>query len=544
MKKIIIYIYLYLVSSGIINSQTIEKHKAIVAGLNNYMEFIHQTTHSEFIFFYRFRNFNNDLVQFSKYPKSTINYSNDNIIENSSYFEILPKNIFHTCLNSKFGITESEKKLLDEHLIKMFSSIVIIQNLNDSIYQYCFNQTYKTDINLQRGYMYLELISNEFDLYISEWKKLVTQTNNIYTKYKFYSSQNPFLRTAKHLDTIFDIVYSIAENFIITDTFKLRQNYTALSIQIQKFEGKSEFFLQGAEHYGSNNGRDPYTRFDMIISDAKAEKTHIENFLKTSKYPNYEENKYGKSYVYYNTKIINKFNRHGLGMAYEYNKMADYSDNLLLKKPQLPHSFKVYYGNNSKSDGITKDVTAHASDTLTLKNAPPNNIIFLLDVSGSMNTNEKLPVLKEAIKYLVGLMRDFDFVTIISFSGNASVLLASTCASEKEKIFNIIDNLKPSGTTELFSGLQLAYKNAHKSFISNGTNKIILATDGNFQITDNIQRIISKNSSTISLSVLYFEKIDSYYQNLLQISTIGNGNCTKVNRNNIFKILVIEAGGQ
>jgi Ca-activated chloride channel family protein len=113
---------------------------------------------------------------------------------------------------------------------------------------------------------------------------------------------------------------------------------------------------------------------------------------------------------------------------------------------------------------------------------PNSNFVFLIDVSGSMSSPEKLPVLKTGFKMMVDQMRDRDRVAIVTYAGEASVLLESTYGDEKTKIKNAIDKLGAGGSTAGAKGILTAYEIAEKNLIPGGNNRIIIGSDGDFNV--------------------------------------------------------------
>lgn len=122
------------------------------------------------------------------------------------------------------------------------------------------------------------------------------------------------------------------------------------------------------------------------------------------------------------------------------------------------------------------------SKKLNLDSLPPTHLVFLVDVSGSMDMPNRLPVLKTGFKSLVNNLRPKDSVSIVVYGGIVGVFLPTTCGSEKDKILKTIDSLQPGGSTPGESGIKLAYSVARNHFIKEGNNRIILATDGDFNV--------------------------------------------------------------
>ena len=186
---------------------------------------------------------------------------------------------------------------------------------------------------------------------------------------------------------------------------------------------------------------------------------------------------------------------------------------------------------------------------IDLAQAPPSNIVFLIDVSGSMDEENKLPLLQSSFKLLLGQLRPDDKIAIVTYANGTKVALPSTSVKDKEKIIKVLDNLYASGGTSGGKGIQLAYEQAQKSFIKNGNNRIILATDGDFNIginnTTDLEKFIEKQrESGIYMSVLGFG-MGNYRDDMAEtIADKGNGNYAYIdNITEAKKVLVNELSG-
>ncbi len=123
-----------------------------------------------------------------------------------------------------------------------------------------------------------------------------------------------------------------------------------------------------------------------------------------------------------------------------------------------------------------------ASRRLELQSLPPSHLTFLIDVSGSMDMPNRLPLLQSGFRTLVNNLRPVDSVSIVVYGGRVGVWLPTTSGAQKERIFNAIDSLEPGGATPGESGIKLAYSTAQAHFIRGGNNRVILATDGDFNV--------------------------------------------------------------
>jgi Ca-activated chloride channel family protein len=166
---------------------------------------------------------------------------------------------------------------------------------------------------------------------------------------------------------------------------------------------------------------------------------------------------------------------------------------------------------------------------IPMKNLPTSNIIFLIDVSGSMDRENKLPLLISSFKILLNQLRPQDKVGIVVYAGSAGMVLAPTSAKEKQKIIKALDNLQAGGSTAGGAGIELAYKLAQKNFIKGGNNRVVLATDGDFNVGDSSEAyletlIVNKRKSGIFLTCLGYG-MGNYKDNKMEtLADKGNGN--------------------
>ena len=186
---------------------------------------------------------------------------------------------------------------------------------------------------------------------------------------------------------------------------------------------------------------------------------------------------------------------------------------------------------------------------IPVKDLPASNLVFLLDVSGSMDQANKLPLVKSAMRMLVDQIRPEDRIAIVVYAGAAGLVLPSTNGDQKEKIINALDQLQAGGSTAGGQGIQLAYKVAQDNFIKGGNNRIILATDGDFNVgpssNGEMERLIEQKRQTgIYLTVLGFG-MGNYKDSKMEIlADKGNGNYAYID--NILeakKVFVNEFGG-
>ncbi|MBZ4037372.1 VWA domain-containing protein [Flavobacterium sp. 17A] len=166
---------------------------------------------------------------------------------------------------------------------------------------------------------------------------------------------------------------------------------------------------------------------------------------------------------------------------------------------------------------------------IPMANLPATNLVFLVDVSGSMDEQNKLPLLKESMKILVKELRSIDKVSIVVYAGSAGVVLEPTSGDNKDEIMDAFDDLHAGGSTAGGEGIELAYKLAQQNFIKEGNNRVVIATDGDFNVgastDDDMMKLIEqKRESGVFLTVLGFG-MGNYKDSKMEIlADKGNGN--------------------
>ena len=185
---------------------------------------------------------------------------------------------------------------------------------------------------------------------------------------------------------------------------------------------------------------------------------------------------------------------------------------------------------------------------MDMAEAPPSNFVFLIDVSGSMNSHDKLPLLKKAFQLLVQKLDEKDLISIVTYAGREGLALPATSGAEKEKILAAIENLSSGGSTAGAAGIRLAYKVAQENFIKGGNNRVILATDGDFNVgisSDQamIELIEEKRESGVFLSTLGFGTGNIKDSKMEKLADHGNGNYSYIDSLlEARKVLVTEMG--
>ena len=186
---------------------------------------------------------------------------------------------------------------------------------------------------------------------------------------------------------------------------------------------------------------------------------------------------------------------------------------------------------------------------VTKQELGPRNLVFLVDVSGSMEAEDKLPLLRAGLRMLVADMQATDRISIVAYAGASGLVLPPTSGSDKQTILRAINNLAAGGSTNGGAGITLAYAQARKHFIQGGVNRVVLASDGDFNVgvTDHselVSLVEQQRKSGVYLSVLGFGRGNLNDHTMEQLADKGNGNYAYIDsEREATKVLVTEAAG-
>ncbi len=184
-----------------------------------------------------------------------------------------------------------------------------------------------------------------------------------------------------------------------------------------------------------------------------------------------------------------------------------------------------------------------------IEQLPPANFVFLVDVSGSMQSEDRLPLVRQTLRLLVDQLRPQDRVAIAVYAGAAGLVLPSTSGTEKPKIMEAIGRLEAGGSTAGAAGILLAYETARANFIENGNNRIVLCTDGDFNVgvssdAELVRLIEKERESGVFLTVLGYGTGNYQDSKMQQLANKGNGNHAYIDQlSEARKVLMTEFGG-
>lgn len=587
-KNLFLLVFVFCLSLSFVQAQNQRLSKSTYRALNNYIVYSNEVTHALNLMYFDFIELNSQFYNYVEDSITTLRYKKDNILTNPEYFPIYPRDLYPKILSDNIFIPYDKRGTPLQLIGKIVNVLNEINTTRSNIDKYVASGSYQQDTNLIQGFKWLRRVEVLYYDMFTLQEKLHWNISSIMQTYNQPKIDSNALRVMYELQPALKQLKLVIKSVRAGDQSSLlTYNSLKLAELINRLVTQKGAILKGLQK-DPKSLHSPDKRFEALVKRAK-------NILATAKEyttaTRYQQETFKPNYYYYNIHLLNNYNRTGDGAATLFNKFINDHDVYWLYEHEMPHIFKVLYPDipafevyqtpeidiesiiekklkeKQRADSIAQAVedsialAQHIADSIeyrknnpqvgdmNLKGFATNNLVFLLDISSSMKDTNKLPLLKEALVQLLDLMRQEDNITLITYSGKAQVVLEPTSVmntDSKQKILSIIDGLTSSGKSDANKGLRLAYKTIEESIINNGNNRIILATDGGFKVSNRTRQLIRRNTrerNPIKLSVFYFSKKEyTHHKELLQdLSNLGSGRYSYIQKENAKTILVTEA---
>lgn len=460
-----------------------------------------------------------------------------------------------------------------------------MDSLSIELIAYTTQKQYLHDY-LQRSDAILDRYAYLFDTFDQKKEQLYTDVRRIHESYPAASPASSWQVAGsallKTLDDDREILFGV-KAYLLGKTARLPDTRLAEADARQLITDEYQN-LKGLQRFGRSNGLCPYSPYEDLAQNslrlAQMAQKIKPAFTTSATQP------YTSFYYFYNE------------LVYQYNRFAELAGNGVLKainqpdvfigrsssspttatltpeKAELPVNTNVpgpkpvpltgpvsppktsiatvpqqplvqrdtVYVERARVDTVYLERAGQQSVTRSLAGFATNNMVLLLDVSGSMDSPVKMPLLKRSIKSLLPLLRPEDQLSIIVYSGKARVVLKPTSGLKTAEIARVIDELQSTGDTDGNKGLQLAYKLANKHYIRAGNNRIILATDGEFPVRDEVLALIGEGArQDICLTVFTFGRKPLTGLPMKKLSQLGRGTHSHVTAENADLQLIKEA---
>ncbi|MGB0525727.1 MAG: vWA domain-containing protein [Flammeovirgaceae bacterium] len=493
--------------------------------LNNYVKYVNQNINTLQYFHQKFKRFNVKLNHYySTYPPSAeARIAKEQthgalVFSDSNQTSISLSSLYEQTISTSSVLKPASQKALNQPTDVMMKVIFRLVNLNAELDQYVSNKDYLDEPKLSTAYAVLNKVRLSFHEFTLARDDLEYELSLVMKRYKFDDSPDEVWELQKQLMALLDLNKQVLNSLKKDDIPEMKERVNQLAQQFNTLPVAKKSLKQLRQ---TNKARwralyDDYVVVKSTMSELIRTIQRYESSPETT-----EMKMLGKAYVYYNEHALNKYN----ALIEIYGEWLEVSGKRSLNRMEEVPWFTA--------------LTPHS----LLDGAAPNNLIFLLDVSSSMNRPERLPLLQESMKRLVAQMRPIDRIAIVTYSGKSRVVLHSTSARELKKIERAIDNLKSSGESNAFSGLKMAYEVLDEHFIKNGNNRIILATDGYFNMGTHFTKLIQEQAFLEKrLSVFYFGDNEIRFKKKLQrLANAGKGNYIHIRPENVDQMLIKEA---
>ena len=544
--------------------------------LNGYIDFINESWRQTRNLAATISSFNSS----ASYYKDLTSFSGRGGLDYDFKDYQVPLSAFQQTISASSALPPSASKSLNEQTEVILNILKELEQLSASLERETTTRNYEKD-NLKRIYEIMERQKLLFDIWDERKEQLCEDVRKVFEAYPPISPKSSWYISSKALQKLVDADH--------TALFQAKAFYkgngagnistTEIDQLLREVIANEYSNMKGIEKIGRNNGLCPYTPYEDLPETSKSFSKKLVKLkpINSTASQSVYSHPYHELVYHYNDIVedLNKFSSLSKDVFVLMTvKQPEFFDVQYPKKKEtetkpsavavpIPATTKPFVQENPSTAPVTSKATSTTSivhdtvyiekrDTIyigepgenlrSMEGYAINNMVLLLDVSGSMNVPEKLPLLKQSVLNMLSMMRQEDKVSIVVYSGKAKVLLQSTSFKDEEKIKKVINGLTSSGKTDGNAGLKLAYKIADENYLRGGNNRIILATDGEFPVSEEIRESIEKFSKEdIFLTVFNFGKQNNASKNLKNLSDLGKGNYAYINKTNAELTLIREA---
>jgi len=510
--------------------------KEAANALNNYIEFINTELHYNY-------DFAGKLFYLNKSANGQLEKKAEKFYLSFMYYEkyALPTAAYQKTIDESKHIDSNYNKTLNILLKELMEIITEKYQLVLALDNYVGKKKFRED-RFKELYVYLERFEYLIDMFDQRKQALCEYTRQIAESYQPVTTSpwtkggTEMLKQADASLTTLNIVKTELMNNTLQKIQANEINEISRELLIKEYDN-----LKGLKKIGRYHGDCPYNPYEDIAKTASyfAEKT--EKFPNTEYIKRSSWHKYYRDFVYQYNDMIQDYNKFVLLAAKSYDIYTSHKQPpvFLLKNVRQLVPYKLTLPLIKKEKEVTDPVKDTSS--ISMDGFAANNLVLLLDVSGSMRAEDKLPLLRASFLEILPHLRNEDEIAIVAFSGKGKVLLNSISCSKKEKITEVLESLESKGQTNFSKGLKLAYKTAKSNFKSEANNRIIVATDGAFSIDEEMYKLSENESDKkIFLSVFSFGHQDKKVKSLSRLADKGKGSYEYIELSNATKKLLRE----
>jgi Mg-chelatase subunit ChlD len=509
----------------------------------------------------------------------------------------LPVTLYQQTISQTKTLPAAYQKPLTDQAEVLYAVLTELNQWNNALLAHSETKELTKD-SLEYVYSVVERFKTLSDVFDEKKEKLYTDVRAIFESYKQADGKNSWQLSGNALRVLLD------ENYVVLKKSKqFLQGDSTVSLNTTTIEQGArnlivnEFTnLAGIQKLGRNNGNCPYTPYEGFAEYTNHFAEAVQKAKPGKVTSSYHRHPYNDLIYRYNQILVRDYNKFAelakvpllqaviqvelfevvpprevaaskpmTQSVAQQNEIVPKPEETLSSTKQNEKSTETKHVSGSvvhdtvritdviRIETIRQDtvyvsrvdtvyVGLPGENLMSMEGYATNNMVLLLDVSGSMNNPDKLPLLKKSILLLMKMMRPEDQVSIITYSGKAKIELPPTSFKDEEKITRVIERLKSEGKTDGNAGIKLAYQIADKNYIRGGNNRIILATDGEFPIGSPTYDLVKKFAGDdIFITVFNFGKTTLSAKNLQQLAELGKGNYEYITRENVDMKLIREA---
>ena len=563
----------------------------LIRKLNDYVEFINESLRQMHMLQLVVRNYQSS-AEYYRDPvkaqsRSDLNYSHEK-------FEI-PSAAYALLINAGTAVPEPYRASVNSQTTVLMNILKEMDALSIELTGYTSEKIYLRD-QLKRSDAILDRYPVLFETFDQKKEQLYLDLRQIHDSFPAAAPESSWIVAGNALQQVLDddraVLFGV-KKFLKNETQQLPPT-DKLDTNAKRLIAGEYQNLKGLQRYGRSNGLCPYSPYEDLAANTSRFAIMAQKVKPAG--DNYARHPFDSFYYFYNNELVYQYNnfvelaKGGLLKAVNQPDLFIFTRNNAPKAQQSPDkpepepiesSAKVktediqaekplqrtaqttnpaqnaiaepfqptadtVYVERVRVDTVFIDRTASNSQiSRSLEGFAPNNMVLLLDVSSSMNSPLKMPLLKRSIKSMLTLLRPEDQLSIVLYSGKARVVLKPTSGKKSADIARMIDLLKSDGDTDGNEGLRLAYKTASKQYIRGGNNRIVLATDGEFPVSDEVTEMIGEHArQDLYLTILTFGRNAHTGQKLKKLSLLGKGTYAHVTEESADLQLILEAQGK
>lgn len=567
---------------------------AVFSSLSNYVEFINEGMRQINNLMNPIHNLNSS----ASTGRSRLRHTGKMNLEYYYKSFALPVTLYQQTISQTKTLPAVYQKPLTDQAEVLYAILTEMNQRNNALLAHSETKELTKD-SLEYVYAVVERFKKLSDVFDEKKERLYTDVRAIFESYKQADAKNSWQISGNALRAVLDENYAVlkkSKQFLQGDS-TVAMNTTPIEQGARNLIVNEFTNLAGIQKLGRNNGNCPYTPYENFAEYTNHFAEAVQKAKPDKVTSSYHRHPYNDLIYRYNQILVRDYNKFAelakvpllqaviqvelfeVVPPREVAAPKPVAQPIAQKIEEVPkqneppastrQENKKALEKKSVSGGVIHDTvritdvirietirqdTVYVSrvDTvyvglpgenlMSMEGYATNNMVLLLDVSGSMNNPDKLPLLKKSVLLLMKMMRPEDQVSIITYSGKAKVELPPTSFMEEEKITRVIERLKSEGKTDGNAGIKLAYQVADKNYIRGGNNRIILATDGEFPIGSPTYDLVKKFAGDdIFITVFNFGKTTLSAKNLQQLAALGKGNYEYITRENVDMKLIREA---